>query len=224
MKWTKQCIFCHSNVYTLSENALKCRKCKKKYAKNKTNKTLLLLELFLENKSALEVAKLNGFSYASVHSYYDDFRKLCAMICEREYEHIRHKESEYEEYFYLEKSKRYKKEAVFDAKNFLTFDYDGHIYTILLPNLNKFKTQFIEDELTPTYLQEFKRFKRQTRLIKISSRHNNIVAFWEFFEKFILHYKGIKQEQFGLFLKECEFKFNHSKDEAFTLLQKEYFL
>ncbi len=224
MNWLSKCIYCNSLVYKLSENNIKCSTCKKKYAVKKTNKTLLLLELFLENKSALEVAKLNGFSYASVHSYYTDFRKLCAMICEREYEQIRHKESEYEEYFYLEKSKRYKKEAVFDAKNFLTFDYEGHIYTILLPNLSKFKVQFIEDNLTKNYLDEFKRFKRQTRLIKISSKHNNIVKFWEYFETFIAHYKGIKKEQFGYFLKECEFKFNHSKDEAFILLQKEYFL
>lgn len=223
MYWLNSCIFCGCSVYRLADNNIKCSTCKRKYALKKTNKTLLLLELFVNNISANQAAKQNGFSYASVHSYYDDFRKLCAVICEREYEQIRHKENEYEEYFYLEKSKQYKKEAIFDAKNFLTFDYEGHIYTILLPSLNKFKTQFIEDDLTSTYLEEFKKFKRQTRLIKISSTHNNITAFWETFESFITHYKGIKNEMFGYFLKECEFKYNHTKEEAYTLLQKEYF-
>jgi len=223
MFWQHSCIFCDAPVYTLKEQNIKCSVCKKKYAKNKTNKTILLIELFCQNYPALEVAKNNNLSYVSVKNYYEEFRTLCATICEKEYETIRNKESEYEEYFYLEKSKRYKKEAVFEAKNFLTFDYSGHIYTILLPSLSKFKNQFIEDELTPSYYEEFSKFKRQTRLIKISKRYNTITQFWEYFENFILHYKGVKDENFPYYLKECEFKFNHTRQQAIELLIKEYF-
>ena len=223
MFWQLKCIYCNDNLYRLQENALKCVTCKRKYAKRKTNKTVQLIELFCQNRSALDVATQNGLSYASVRNYFETFRLLCAQICEREYETIRHKSNEYEEYFYLERSKRHKKEAIFDAKNFLTFDYAGHIYTILLPSLHKYKAQFIEDNLTDNYLEDFKRFRRQTRLIKVASKENRIIAFWSYFESFILHYKGVENDTFGYFLKECEFKFNHGRDEAVDLLIREYF-
>ncbi len=223
MYWQKSCIYCNERVYTLKENNIKCSVCKKKYAKAKTNKTLQLIELFCQNRPALEAAKNNALSYGSVKSYYDTFQQLCTYVSEKEYERIRHKESEYEEYFYLEKSKRNNKERIFEAKNFLTFDYDGHIYTILLPSLEKFKAQFIEDDLAPTYYEEFQKFKRQTRLIKISSHYNRITEFWDYFERFILPHKGVSSERFILYLKECEFTFNHSYDQAVEILTKEYF-
>ena len=52
---------------------------------------------------------------------------------------------------------------------------------------------------------------------------NNIVSFWDYFEKAILKYKGIKNNSFVYFLKECEFKYNHTNNEAIELLIEEYF-
>jgi len=223
MKWTIECLYCSGFVYTLADNRVKCSRCNKKIAKQKINKVITLIYAFVNNESALHLAKRISLSYVSVQKYYKEFRRISAQICENEYEGFRDTNCEYEEYFYLEKSKQSKKEAIFDAHNFLTFDYNKHIYTLLMPSLHQYKKQFIQDNLEETYTSEFNKFKRDNRIIKVSSHHNNIVKFWEYFENRILHYKGISSESFAYYLKEYEFKYNHTETEAIRLLIKNYF-
>jgi len=218
-----ECLYCGNYMYRLKDNRLKCSYCHKKISLIKTNKIITLIHTFIENESAHAAAKRLHLSYASVWSYYEEFRLLCAKISEEEYEKKRDENCEYEEYFYLQKTKKSKKEAIFDAHNFLTFDYHSHIYTLLLPSLKKYKNQMIEDELQDTYLEEFNKFKRLSRIIKVSKHYNNIVKFWNYFEEKIVQYKGIKSEHFIYFLKEFEFKYNHTKDEAKELLLEAYF-
>ena len=223
MEWLRQCISCKSDVYFLGDGRTKCIKCHKKISLQKLNKISTLIQCFIEDESALSVSKRLHLSYVSVQKYYDKFRFLSAQICEREYESLRNLQCEYEEYFYLESSKSLEREAVFDAHNFLTFDYANHIYTILLPSLHQYKMQMIEDNIQGAYIDEFIKFKRLSRIIKVNRYLNNIVHFWEYFEKSILKYKGVSDEKFAYFLKEIEFKYNHSKERAKDLLKEEYF-
>lgn len=223
MQWLSECLYCKNYVYTLSDGRVKCSTCHKKLSREKINKTMLLIQSYINNESALSVSKRTHLSYSSVQKYYEVLRSLSASICEYEYENLRTGTCEYEEYYYLENSKKLKREAIFDAQNFLTFDYDKHIYTILMPSLQKYKNQFLEDSVEGGYIDEFKKFKRNSRIIKVDKHLNNIVSFWEYFEKNILKYKGIKNDSFIYFLKESEFKYNHTKDEAIELLIKQYF-
>jgi len=224
MKWTNLCIYCQGTLYHLKEGMLKCSQCKRKYSPEKTNKIITLIYAFCNEESAHHSAKRLHLSYTSVQHYFEQFRYLCAKICEREYEQVRALSCEYEEYFYLERSKRQDKNAVFDAQNFLTFDYNGHIYNIVMPSLQKYKEQFVEDNLEDVYADGFSKFKRKSRIIKLSSHHNKIVTFWDFLEISILHYKGIKHTHFPLFLKEMEFKYNHSMQERLDLMQDYFFI
>jgi len=184
---------------------------------------MLIINSFINNESALKLSKRTKISYTSLKKYYDILRVLSAQICEEEYELIHIQKCEYEEYYYLEKSKKLKCEAIFDAQNFLTFDYSNHIYTILMPSLQQYKKQFLEDSVEGGYIDEFNKFKRNSKIIKVDNHYNNIVSFWNYFEKSILKYKGVKNDSFIYFLKECEFKYNHSKEEAIRLLIKQYY-
>ncbi len=112
----------------------------------------------------------------------------------------------FEEYLYLEKSKRKSKKNIFDAYNFLTFNYDGKIYNLLLPNLNRYKPLFLEDGLEEVYYKEFEKFLRRSHLG--TNPNKTILEFWDFFEEFILKFKGVRRENFFYYLKEAEFKFN----------------
>ena len=103
-----------------------------------------------------------------MQKYYKTFRELCTKISEDEYEKVRGLKCEYEEYFYLESSKKHQ-DAVFDAYNFLTFDYENHIYTIMMPSLRKYKQQFFDDNVEGAYIDEFSKFKRDSKLIKVSN-------------------------------------------------------
>jgi len=223
MQWMIECLYCGSYMYRLKDKRLKCSKCHKKISLSKTNKIITLINSFINNESAHAASKRLCYSYSSIWAYYEEFRFLCAKLSEQEYELTRDQKCEYEEYFYLEKTKKNKKEAIFDAHNFLTFDYNGHIYTLLLPSLQKYKSQMIEDDLQQTYIEEFNKFKRLSRIIKVSKHHNNIVKFWDYFEKKIVQYKGIKNQQFIYFLKEFEFKYNHTQEEAKQIMISEYF-
>lgn len=223
MQWLIQCLFCDSLVYLLGDGRVKCSSCHKKISFHKINRVITLIQCFVEDESALSVSKRTTISYVSAQKHYEIFRLLCARICEKEYEEVRESQCQYEEYFYLEGSKKLKREAIFDAHNFLTFDYENHIYTLLMPSLHQYKTQMLQDNLEDAYIDEFKRFKRESRIIKVNEYFNNIVRFWSYFEKSILKYKGVSDEKFAYFLKEAEFKYNHSKEEAKDLLIQEYF-
>jgi len=223
MIWLEECLYCNNFVYHLKDGRLKCSKCLKKTSKEKINKIITLIDAFVENESANKLSKRLHISYLSTQNYFEEFRYICASLSQEEYEIKRHLECEYEEYYYLHKSKKHIKEAIFDAHNFLTFDYEGHIYTVLLPSLKQYKKQFLEDSIEGVYVDEFYRFKRESKIIKVKQRYNNIVEFWDYFEKHILHYKGVKDENFIYFLKEFEFKYNHTKEEAKELLIQSYF-
>jgi len=216
MLWLTECIYCSNFVYHLKDGRLKCYKCHKKISKNKLNKVLTLIDAFIENETALHTSNRLKLSYVSIQKYFLTFRILSGVISQNEYEKCKNLSCEYEEYFYIEDSKKKQKESLFEAINFLTFDYQNHIYTILLPSITKYKNDSLNDT-------EFKKFKRDSKLINIRKKHNNINSFWKYLEKSLLPYKGIDKKNFGFFLKEIEFKYNHTKEEAKKLLIKEYF-
>ncbi len=223
MQWLTRCIYCDHKLYRLGDGMVKCSHCKSKYSPERVNKVLTLMHAYCNDENALQASQRLNLSYVSVHKYYGEFRLACAQICEDAYHAVRERSCEYEEYFYLERSKRNKKEAVFDAHNFLTFDYEGHLYTIVMPTLQKYRQQFIDDNLEDLYASEFARFKRKSRIINVSKHLNRIVEFWHYFESAILTYKGVNNDNFPLYLKELEFKFNYELQTRIALLERYYY-
>ncbi len=223
MYWLSKCLFCKNFVYRLNDNRVKCSVCLKKMSINKINKIITLINAYIENISANQCSKSLNISYVSVSNYYEEFRILSAKISEEEYLAKKDTFCEYEEYYYLENSKRKKEECIFDAYNFLTFDYSKHIYTLLMPSLSPYKEQYIHDGIEGTFINDFNKFKRNNKIIKVTKYHNNIVKFWNYFEEYILHYKGVSSEYFIYYLKEYEFKYNHTKDKSIELLIEYYF-
>ncbi len=223
MKQPHLCIYCRHTLYSLNDGMVKCSACKKKYSPTKVTKILHLIELFCTDENALSASKITEASYATALSYYQNFRKLIAQQCEEQYHLHRTQESQYEEYLYLEKSKRHDKKAIFDSHNFLTFAYGEHVYTILMPSLGVYKQQFLEDNLEDVYTKEFSKFMRSSKIIKISEHDNAIKRFWYYFENFIMTFKGVSAEFFPYYLKEAEFKFNTPLIQRSEVLEQLYF-
>ncbi len=223
MKTSRTCIYCHHPLYSLSDGMVKCSSCKKKYSRERANQIIMLIKLFCDDKSALGATKTLGISYTTVLKYYQKFRYLTAEYCEDQYNLYRTQDSQYEEYLYLEKSKRHDKTAIFDSHNFLTFSYGEHVYTLLMPSLGMYKQQFLEDNLAEVYTKEFSKFMRTSKIIKISEHDNAISKFWHYFEQFITTFKGISNEHFPYYLKEAEFKFNTPMEQRMKILEELYF-
>jgi len=223
MKEFHHCIFCNHTLYHLADGMVKCSACKKKYSPSRVNQIKSLIDAFCVNENALIASKSLCLSYVTVLNYYKKFRYLCAEYCEAEYHHNRTSESQYEEYLYIEKSKRNDKTAIFDSHNFLTFGYGNYVYTLLMPSLGMFKQQFVEDNLEEVYSKEFSKFMRTSKIIKISEHDNVITKFWHYFEQFITSFKGVSNDHFPYYLKEAEFKFNTPPSERSKILEQLYF-
>ncbi len=58
--------------------------------------------------------------------------------------------------------------------------------------------------------EEIKKFLRQSKIIKLQNRLI-IYQFWEYFENFIKKFRGVNENNFFLYLKEAEFRFNNFK-------------
>ncbi|WP_455757261.1 transposase [Sulfurimonas sp.] len=214
-----KCIYCgNEKLYLLKSAQFKCSKCKKKFSAKKIKTDLELIECFCEDLTANEASKKLSINYVTAKKRYELFRQLIANFLEEEY---KNKEViEYDEYIYLEKSKKKVKENIFDAQNFLTFHYENKIYNLLMPNLNRYKGQFLDDGSDEIYFKEFSKFMMFNKISKTKKRENLITQFWLFFEDAILKYKGISEENFFYYLKEIEFKFNYSKKKQTDILKK----
>jgi len=212
------CPYCNYNrIYHLNTGQGKCSKCLKKFSLKKIQRDNDLVKAFCDNKSANESSKEIGLNYLSVKKRYDLFRVLIANYLEEQYNQYPVKE--YDEYIYLPKSKKKIPKNIFDSHNFLTFNYNNtQVYNLLMPNLNSYKEQFLDDGLDETYFKEFSKFMMYNKIAKTTKRENTITRFWNFFESSIVKYKGINSENFIYYLKEYEFKFNYSKEKARELL------
>lgn len=216
-----KCIYCNNKkLYQLKSEQLKCSNCKKKFSIKKIEKDLKIIECFCNDLNINETSKKLDINYVTVKKRYDLFRQLIASRLEDEFKDKT--VIEYDEYIYLEKSKRDIKENIFDAQNFLTFHYDNKIYNLLMQNLNMYKNQFMDDGADEAYFKEFSKYMMFNKISKIQKKENLITKFWIFFEKSILKYKGVRHENFFYYLKEIEFKFNYEKGEQKEILTDLY--
>lgn len=220
-----KCPYCNnSKSYLLNTGQKKCVKCKKKFSPKKILLNEQVIKLFICNFSVKKTADKLNINYLTVKKRFDLLRTLIAKYLEDQYSNFQ--AIEYDEYVYLPKSKKKIKENIFDAQNFLTFSYsENKVYNLPMPNLNRYKTQFLDDGLENIYFNEFSKFMMFNKIAKLKKTDNIITKFWNFFEDAILKYKGIDNENFFFYLKEFEFKFNYTKDEAQEILlhlYKEY--
>jgi len=217
LKYFMNCPFCNHNIiYTLQTTQKKCAKCLQKFSEKKILFEKKIISLFCENITVNQCVKNHNLNYVTVKKKYDKYRQLIASFLEEEY--LNKQVLEYDEYIYLELSKKKIKENIFDAINFMTFNYEDKVYNLLMPNLHRYKNQFLDDGLQESYFKEFSKFMMMNKISKIQKKENIIASFWIFFEESILKYKGIDKENFFYYLKEIEFKFNYSLNEQREIL------
>lgn len=211
------CPFCNYHIiYDLNTGQKKCGNCKKKFSLKKLEILQKTIQIFTKNKTALEASKDLKVNYRTIQKRYETFRSLITRYLEEEYRGGETKE--YNEYFYLAKSKKRTKETIFDNQNFLTFHYEEKIYNLLMPNMSRYKHQLLDDGAQEAYFKEFSKFIMFNKISKIKKRKNLITQFWEFFEENITKYKGVNNDNFVYYLKEIEFKFNYSTKEQQEIL------
>ena len=199
-----KCIYCGSpNTYLLADKQRKCARCKRKFSPQKIEREKKLWRYFSQGYNARDTSKLTRMHFVTVQKYYEKFRHHLAVDADNAYQYNSHRVSGYDEYLYLPKSLKIE-ENIHKLQHFLTLSYDNKVYNIMMP---KTKQRHFDnnDEQEHKLLLKYLKFHK---IAKLSKAQSTITKFWDYFETFILQYKGVSDEQFVFYLKEAEWRFN----------------
>ena len=198
------CLYCnHPYTYLLGNKQRKCSRCKRRFSPAKQERKALLWKLFVEGNTATQSAKDTGMHIVTVQKYYANFRRTIALESDAAYAKQSHLVADYDEYLYLPKSLDPQKDIA-KVKHFLTLAYAGQVYTLMMPSIGRLG-------LNPHNSNEQKLLEKYLTyhtISKLAKERTTIRKFWEYFEQFILKYKGVSDEAFAFYLKEAEWRFN----------------
>ena len=213
----KRCPYCDNrHLYNLQDNYKKCSSCKKKFSIKKLETDITVIEFFCNQISANKCAKLLNVNYRTIKNRYNIFRKLISNYLEENYQTLPKDNSSYEEFYYFnDKQKKEKKKSLYEAINIIGFYSNKKIYTLLMPRLPLYNNE--EDNKT------FENYLKWHRIFSKDSYSTPLNIFWKYLEKNLRKYKGIDDENFFYYLKECEFKFNYLQNEQIQILKNLYF-
>ena len=68
--------------------------------------------------------------------------------------------------------------------------------------------------------QGFEEYLNWHRIYSKESYKTKLYDFWKFLEENLKKYKGVEQDNFFYYLKECEFRFNYDKKEQIEILNR----
>lgn len=211
------CPFCKSKrLYTLQNDYKKCSSCHKKFSLKKLNTDYTVIELFCNSISANKCAKLLNLNYRTIQNRYMLFRKLITLYLEEIHYSMPIDNSSHEEFYYFtNKQKKDKKKSLYDAINIIGFYSNKKIFTLLMPKLPEYNN--VEETKT------FENYLKWHKIHSINSYSTPLSIFWKYLEENLKKYKGINEENFFYYLKECEFKFNFLQNKQIEILKDLYF-
>ena len=209
------CLFCGaSKLYRVSKTQYRCATCKQTWSAQKAHKETLIIEAFVEGLSINAASSFLQLNYATVQKRYASYRSFLVQKSEVRYQSAA-LFSEYDEYYYLPTSKKGNPRYIFDAVGILGMLCDKGVYTLLLPDhfesLKQNSCDLEEKEAYAKYLQHHK-------IARLESFDSRLSRFWIFLETFMHRFKGVDHTNFIYYLKEAEFRFNHTKEEQRQIL------
>jgi len=233
----KRCIFCQgSKTYSLADGRIKCKECGRLYSLKKLRKDLQLLHYFCLELSANKTADLLDLDYKTVRSRYMFFREKIAEDSKENFKRLSG-ELEIDETYFGGKRKGKRGRGAFNKVIVMgILERNGRVYTKVVPNV-KAETlmQEIRDntEKGSVYytdcFKSYKSLKQYGKHSKINHQktfgkgHNHInglEGFWSFAKERFHKYHGINKDNYELYVKEMESRFNNRNSNIFNELLK----
>ena len=232
----RKCIFCDKNrLYRLNDNRIKCKACNKYYSLKKLRTDMMVLYYFYLEISAKKTCNEMNLDYGVVHRKFMQFRKNIAEYCNKEANKL-NGEIEIDESYFGGKRKGQRGRG---AKNktivFGILERKEKIYTKIVENVSA-ETLMKEienkaDKGSVFYTDGWKSYAsleqygkhniidHDKELVDKNHNHiNGIEGFWSFAKERFHKYHGIDKENYPLYVKEMEFRFNHRNESVFNLL------
>jgi len=231
----RKCFYCSKyGLYRLKDRRLKCRNCKAYYSLAKLKKDLQILYFFYLELSARKAARELGTSYKSVHDRYMLFRLGIAGHLDKEFTKLKGKLELDEAYFGGKRKGKRGRGAYNKAIVFGILERNGKVYTRVVPNVSaetlmgeikakSRKGSVFYTDCFKSYnsLKQYGKHSRINHSKAFGKGHNHIngiEGFWSYSKERFHKYHGINRQNYPLYLKEMEFRFNHRDDDVFKLL------
>ncbi|MCW9033779.1 MAG: IS1595 family transposase [Rhodospirillales bacterium] len=195
-----------------------------------------LVEHFISGSTARTAASIVGVNKTTGAYYYLRLREIIALKLEQECHEVFGGEIEVDESYFGGRRKGQRgRGAAGKTPVFGLLKRGRKVYTKIIPDASS-ATLFpiIERKVIPDSIvysdcwqgynvldvSDFKHFRiNHSKLFADKKNHiNGIENFWNQAKRHMRKFNGVPKEHFGLFLKECEWRFNHS-DPSSQLLQ-----
>ena len=196
-----------------------------------------LIELFIAGATARTASALVGVNKTTASYYFLRLRQLIYDSCE----HLEMFSGEIEadeSYFGGTRKGTRGRDAAGKVPVFGLLKRNGKVYTVVIPDAkSKALLPLIREKVCPDSIvytdsfksynaldiSEFKHFRiNHSELFADAANHiNGIENFWNQAKRHLRKFNGVPKEHFHLFLKECEWRFNHSNPKEQLLLLKQ---
>jgi transposase len=238
----RKCVFCtYRKTYVTARGYVKCGRCGRQKSLKRLRRELEIISAFVEQRPALQVSIELGVSYQVVSRIFRQIRELIFLQCEMEGKRLSGEVEMDESYFGGRRKGKRGRGAAGKSVVFGILERQGRVYTKVVYNLTaenllsiiKKKTRkgsvFYTDTFTSyNSLKQYGKHRTVNHkkvLVETTTRNhiNGIEGFWSYTKHKLYNYHGVSKANFGLYLKEMEFRFNHRKDNIFEPIMKLYF-
>lgn len=191
-----------------------------------------LIEHFVSGSTARTAAALVGVNKSTAAYFYHRLREIIVFEIEHESQEVFDGEIEVDESYFGGKRKgRRGRGAAGKVPVFGLLKRGGKVYTKVIPDASSSTLcPIIERKVVPDSIvysdcwrgynvldvSDFKHFRiNHSKLFADKTNHiNGIENFWNQAKRHMRKFNGVPKQHFGLFLKECEWRFNNSDPSA----------
>ena len=232
----KTCIFCDKyGLYKLKDKRVKCKHCKKKYSLKQLKRDLEILYYFYLEISARKTARELSLNYRLVHRRFMQFRKLIADYCNNETQKLNGELELDESYFGGKRKGKRGRGAKNKAIVFGILERKGRVHTVIVPDVsadtlmgaikektNKGSVFYTDDWKSYNSLEQYGKHNiikhSEDEFAKEKNHINGIEGFWSFAKERFHKYHGINKNNYPMYLKEMEFRYNNRNNNIFKVL------
>ena len=191
-----------------------------------------LVEHFVSGSTARTAAALVGVNKSTAAYFYHRLREITVLEIEQENHEVFDGEIEVDEsYFGGRRKGKRGRGAAGKVPVFGLLKRKGRVYTKIIPDASSATLlPIIQQKVVPDSIvysdcwrgynvldvSDFKHFRiNHSKLFADKKNHiNGIENFWNQAKRHMRKFNGVPKEHFGLFLKECEWRFNNSDPSA----------
>jgi len=197
----------------------------------------LIVKLFALDLTASQIAEIVKLNRNTINRYLKEMRKKIAEYCENESPFKG--EIEVDESFFGAKRIRGKRGRGAYGKTivFGIFQRNGKVYTEIVPDCRKATLQAVirgrvslksvihsdgwrgyNGLVDIGYKKHYRVRHGEDEFVNNRSHINGIESFWSFAKTRLTKFRGINKSTIYLHLKECEFRFNHRRENLYFLM------